>query len=104
MEDCGNIRSFHSTIMRGNGKLGCNVSFDDVPADHKDVHDERRNTLCAACPDEQDKEHDNVVEECDKIENEELSIHVKSQREFGNLSDNNAHSASMFIMKYQYDK
>ena len=79
-------------------------TFDDVPANHKEVCVKRGSMLSLADPREQEQEHDNVAEECDKIENEELSIHVKSQREFGNLSDNNAHSASMFIMKYQYDK
>ena len=104
MEDCGNSRKFHGTFISGNRKSGRNASFDIMPADHKEVRVERRNILSVADHDKEEKEHDHVVEECDKIEGKESSTQLKSWREFTNFSDYTMSSANRLAMRFQDDK
>ena len=103
MEDFRNSRNFHSTITSMNGKGGCNTSFDDVPANHKEAQVERRSMMHDEDPDEEEKEHDYAAEECDKIEGKELRNQLKSQQEFAISLDDAGYSASRFSIKYQDD-
>ena len=49
-------------MLSGDGKTGCNVSFDDFPSDLKHAHVKRRNTLKTVDPEEDEKEHDHSSE------------------------------------------
>ena len=75
-----------------------------MPDNHKEVRIERRSMSSVVDTDGEDQEHDNVVEECDKIEGKESNIQLKPQRYFENLSDDTVCSVNRFIMKYQDDK
>ena len=76
----GDSRNSHETMTSGNGKSGHNASFDNMPSDYKEVHAERRTTFSVVEPDEEEQEHNNVAEECDKIEDKESNSQLKSQR------------------------
>ena len=104
MEDCGNSRIFYSMFTSRNGKSGHNVSFDNVTAEHKEVRVERRNTPSIVDPDKAQKEHDHVAEECDKIEDENSNVQLKSQREFNNLTCDAEHSTNGLAMKCEDKK
>ena len=71
MKDCGNGRKFYDKITSVNVKSGRNASFDNVLDDHKEARAKRRITPPVPAPDEEDQEHDHVVEECEKIEDKE---------------------------------
>ena len=104
MENYGHSMHFYGIITSGNGISGRNTSFDNVLADHKEVHIKRRSILSVADPEEEEQEHDHVAEQCDKNEDKESNIKLKSQREFSNLSDFSVYSANRFTMKHQDDK
>ena len=50
---------------------GCDVSFNGMLADHKEVCIKRRSTLHVVDPVEEEQEYDHVAEEYDKIEEKE---------------------------------
>ena len=104
LEENGNIRNFYGTIIRVNRKFRCYVSFDDMQAEHKKLHVKLRNTLSVLDPDEEEQEHDHVVEECEKIGEKECIIQLKLQREFSNLSYNEMCSAKNSFMNCNGDK
>ena len=45
MQKHGSSPNFHGEIISGNGKQGCNVKFDDFPADDQMVRARRRNII-----------------------------------------------------------
>ena len=67
MAEYGNSRNFYGTIISLNRKFRCYVSFDDMPEEHKKIHVKIRNTLSFEDLDEEEQEHDHIVEECEKI-------------------------------------
>ena len=88
--------------MSSNGKSGHNVSFDDMPAGHKEVYIKRRNILSVACPDEEEEENYHIAEDLENIKDKESSDKLKPQREFPPLFDDATCSFNRFCMKY-YD-
>ena len=77
MEECLNRRNLYGTTKTINVKFGCSFSFDGMPAEHKKVYIERRNTLTVACPDEEEQENDHAAEDCEKIEYKESNAQLK---------------------------
>ena len=53
MKDYGDSKSFY--CHKRKWKAGYNASFDDMPAEHKEVHVKRRNMLCVVDPKEKEK-------------------------------------------------
>ena len=54
--------------------------------------------------DEEDQEHDHVVEDCEKIEDKEWNTQLKPQWEFANLLDDAECSTNALSMKHQDKK
>ena len=71
IEDYDNSRNFCGIITSGNRKSRCDVSFDVIPDDHEEVHIRRRSIISVVDTDKEEKEHDHMVEECNKIEDKE---------------------------------
>ena len=56
MEEYGNSRKFYGTMIIDNGKSGHNFSFDDMSAEHKEVHIKRRSMSSVADPEEEERD------------------------------------------------
>ena len=65
-------------IMSENAKSRYKSSFDDMLAGHKEVRTKRRNIFSVLDPDEEGQENDRLAKECDKIEEKESNIQLKS--------------------------
>ena len=105
MAEHGNSRNFYGTIISLNRKFRCYVSFDKMPEEHKKIHVKIRNTLSFEEDlDEEEQEHDHIVEECEKIGEKKCNIQLKLQQEFSISSNDEICSAKNSFMKWNGDK
>ena len=70
-----------------------------MPVEHKQFFIKRRNISSVTDPDEEEEENDHTTEDCEKIEDKELNIQPKSQREFSELHDDIVCSAKKSFVK-----
>ena len=78
MEEHGNNKNFYGTKSSGNGKSGHNVSFDEIPEEHKKVHVKRIIMLHVTFPDEEEQKNNHAAEECENIKDKESNTKLKS--------------------------
>ena len=89
-------------MTSSNGKIECNVSFDDMPVERKKFCAKRRSVLHVVDPDEEEQEHDHVADECENIVDKESKPQLKSQS--ATLTNDAAFLANAFFMKFYYAK
>ena len=54
VEKFRNSRNFHGAKMSGNGKRGCNISFDSTLEENNQDHVKRRSNLSIVDPDQEE--------------------------------------------------
>ena len=101
MEKFGNSRNFHGHMISGNGKIGYQIKFDDLPSGLQKAHVKRRNIITVLDKEEEEREHDHSNSECQeppKKKDAVVGCMLRSQKDFEKLDNDVVLSSKSFDM------